>query len=428
MSERRRLSPWLLAGATALTPAAAAEQAASGAPISIAAPAPPAPAAPTARLTVGEQADFTRLSFDFSGAATVTPILAGDQLDLRFSRAADLDLAEARANLPKLVRAISRVSRPGQPLRLALTLDPGVRQRHFVDGGHVVVDLLAPPAPAAVVLPDGTTASLPAAPEGPPPPHGTGALRVVDGAESTQITVRWPSAARAAAFRRGEAFFILFEANGEIDLRGVARVGRRYGDLEPVRGEGVVGLRIPVQPDVQLSAHADGASWVFTLGSRSDEGADAPVRIDPTKGGRLIADFHRRDGVVRQITDPEIGDRVIVALLRGPEIGVDMRRSTLEAAVLPSAHGAVIEPRADGVGAIFEGGDLVISRAAGLLMNAAQPGATRLDAAALETALITTGADGAATSLSNRQIRAHIDDLTRRAAAEGTAPGAPNSG
>lgn len=450
MSECKRFTPWLLAGATALTPAAnaqpapaeqstsapAASAAQSGGPASIAPPAAhpaaaPAPSTMTpsnAQLVVGERADFTRLSFQFPVTTTVTPLLNGNQLELRFSRPADLDIAEARADLPRFVRALTRTSRPGQPLRLALTLDPGVRQRHFVDGARVVVDLLAPedaPAPTTQTV-DGNLAQIGGLQNAYVAPRGAGSVRLVEDADATRLTVRWASPARAAAFRRGEAIWVLFEANGALDLRGVARAGRRHRDLEIVNGDGIVGLRIPASPDILVSARADGNAWTFTLSPRADQGADAQVRLDTSQGSRLIAEFGRQ-GVIKTITDPEIGDQLIVALAPGPSaMGVAMRRATIEAALLPSAHGAVIEPRADGVGAMFENGRLVVSRGAGLMAAPRLPGAGQTNTAAhLEAALIERGADGETTALSNRQIRDRIDSLTLRAAAEGVAEGAP---
>lgn len=434
--------PWLLAGATVATPAGAqpappapaaqtapaaaaspAQAAPAGAPLAPRAPAPAAPRA-GAELTVGQRENFTRLSFRFPVATTVTPIMANNALDLRFSRDADIDLAEVRANLPRFVRSVTRTSRAGQPLRISLGLEPGARQRHFVDGERVVVDILAPDTTAAATQQTADGALPEALPPGPPAPRGNGALRISEEAEATRFTVRWPSAARAAAFRRGEAIWILFEANGTIDLRGVARAGRRHRDIELVTGEGVVGLRIPAAPDILVSARADGASWTFSLGSRAENGTSAPVRLDNSNGARLTAQFGRQ-GVVRTVTDPEVGDRLIVALLQGPAMGVDVRRTTLEAAILPSAQGAVIEPRADGVGAMFESGRLVVSRAAGLIAAAEQPAAAASNAETLEAALIETDAEGGATALSNRQIRDRIDALTLRAAAEGVEEGAP---
>ncbi len=386
--------------------------------------------APTATVTVGVQEGYTRLAFSFAGATTVTPTLTGSRLELRFSRGADLDIAELRANLPRFVRDVRKTSAAGAPVRLTLTLDPGVRQRNFVDGNRVIVDLIAPDPSTITTAADGTTtAPVP----GQRPVTGAGRVQLVEGANDTSITVNWNAPARAAAFRRGEAIWILFDASGgQMNLSGVARAGRRHQDIEVVRGDGVVGLRIPAPPDIQVSAAAADNAWTFTLGARATQGERAALsrQVSAEGAGRLTVNFGR-DGAVRWITDPEIGDRIGVALIGGPAKGVDARRATVEAAVLPTAHGAVIEPRADGVTAVFDHGNLIVSNGEqGLIAAAAPqaPHATSANAALLEQALGDHGEEPQAQAqrgLTLAQVRARIESLTRRAASEGTMEGAP---
>ncbi len=402
-------------------PAPVATQAAATPP---AASAPPrlAPAA-TATVTAGVQPQYTRLVFRFDGAgAAVTPQLASNRLDLRFSRAADIDLSDLRAAPPHLMRDIRRVSAAGAPLRLQIALDPGVQQRHFTDGDRVVIDLL--PATSAEAAAGAPTPNR-------PPVSGVGRVQLVEEANDTQITVTWPAPARAAAFRRGEAIWILFDATGRVDLTGVARAGRRHQDMEIVRGENVIGLRIPAPPDILVSAHADENAWTFTLGSRAaDNDAAALERQISSDGrGRLIAHFGR-DGAVRWINDPEIGDRIGVALFGGPAKGIGIRRATLEAELLPTAHGAVVEPRADGVTATLANGDLTVTRGAGLAVQtpAAQTAAqAQLSAALLQSEMTSSAPDQPAPALSLAQVRRRLDDLQRRAADEGVMAGAPIS-
>ena len=130
---------------------------------------------------------------------------------------------------------------------------------------------------------------------------------------------------------------MLFDASGQISLQGINRAGRRHDDIEVVRGEGVTGLRIPASADVLVSASANENSWTFTLGARADAGTPATLTRETLQDGRgrLTAQFGR-EGSVRWINDPEIGDRIAVALVGGPARGVNVRRATLEAAVLPS--------------------------------------------------------------------------------------------
>jgi tetratricopeptide (TPR) repeat protein len=385
--------------------------------------------APTATVNVGVQPEYTRLAFRFAGPTTVTPTMQGNRLELRFSRAADLDVAELRSAPPRFVREVRRLSSAGAQVRVGLVLDPGVRYRNFVDGDRVIIDLLPPEesAQSTAVGADGRPAPAPAR----PPVTGTATVQLVEEAAVTRITVNWPAPARAAAFRRGEALWLLFDAAGQINLSGVTRAGRRHQDIEVVRGDGVIGLRIPASPDVMVSAEARDNAWTFTLGPRAQTGEGAQVtREANTEGrGRLIAAFGR-EGVVRWINDPEIGDRIAVALVGGPAKGVSVRRATMEAALLPAAHGAVIEPRADDLNIAFADGRLNITRGVGLISTAAAPPAPpgAANSAALEAALSIGGDVEAAPTADGEtmlEIRRRIDDLTRRAADEGTREGAP---
>lgn len=382
---------------------------------------------PDATVTVGAQEDYTRLAFRFAGPTTVTPLLQGNRLDLRFSRAADIDIAELRATPPRLVREIRRVSAAGAPVRLQLTLEAGVRQRHFVDGDRVVIDLLPPEGGVEqTTAANGERTNAPA--PGRPPVNGTGRVQLVEGANDTRVTVTWPGPARAAAFRRGEAIWLVFDATGRIDLTGVSRVGRRHQDVQVVQGQGVIGLRIPAAPDIQVSASAEDNAWTFTLAARATVPTPAQLtrEVNAEGQGRMTVAFGR-EGVVRWINDPEIGDRIAVAMLGGPARGVVTRRATVEAAVLPAAHGAVIEPRADDVSATYEGGTLTVSRGSGLITASAEQSQL---AAEVSAAMMGAGDLGgapmhaeAATNLV--QVRQRIDELTRRAADEGVNEGAP---
>lgn len=384
-------------------------------------PPPPAPPENQATVSAGVRDNFTRLTFRFPQPTTVQPRQTGERLELNFSRAADLDLAELRAAPPRFLRNAQITSRPGQPLRIALTVDPGVRQRHFVDGNYAVVDLLPPENPPEQPVPV-ADADTPPPPENYTPPRAPSAVRVTEDTNATRIVVEFPSPARAAAFRRGGAIWILFEAGGRIDLTGVARAGRRHTDMIPVSSGGMIGLRIPAPPDVLVSARADGNAWTFTLSPRAEAAANAvDVRRDVSLAnmGRIIADF-RRDGSVKWIEDPEVGDRIAVALLTGPARGVAQRRATLEAALLPSAQGAVIEPRADGVTVAFERGALIVTRGNGLLTSEGQvAGAADSSQDIAELGM----EDGGAAPSAN--VRVRLDELTRAAAAEGVEIGAP---
>jgi tetratricopeptide (TPR) repeat protein len=367
----------------------------------------------------------------FASPTTLTPLLQGERLELRFSHTADLDIGDLRGTPPRFVREVRRTSAAGAPVRLVLTLEDGVRLRHFVDGNRVVVDLLAPEAPPpGAPPPRGTETAAPAPTPTParPPVNGVGRVQLVEDADVTRITVAWPGPARASAFRRGEAIWLLFDATGRMDITGVLRSGRRHRDVEVVKGEGVLGLRIPAEPNILVSADANGSIWSFTLGASATASAAAPLAREITPDGRgyLTARFGR-EGVVRWIRDPEIGDRIGVALIGGPALGVDTRRATVEAAVLPAAHGAVVEPRADDVIASFAGGILRVTRGEGLIAAAPDVTNAAIEGALSEAERTDDGVEQPTPlpGMTLAQIRDRLDELNRAAAEEGVAPGAP---
>ncbi len=390
----------------ALTPAAAAV------PGEVKAALDAPDATPTASVSIGSRPDLTRLSFLFNGGATVTPVRSGARLELRFSRAAEIDLSQLRASPPLFVKSAERVSRPGGRLVLALTLEDGVKVRQFTEGSRVVVDLAAPDKPVIAPVP----------PPPPPPvvravndpaPRGTVAVGVEEGADETRLTLNWAGPARAAAFRRGDAVWLVFETGANFDIRGARRT-----EIAPVRGEGVAALRIASPASTHLSARVQGNAWIFTLGPRAAVIDPAPVRRDVGGGGngRVVVDFGR-EGVVRRIVDPVAGDTLTVALVGGPPRGIEGRRTTPDATLLASVQGAAMEIRADGVGAQFENKSLVIARGAGAAPTAALEDVAPLDGAAF----LDVRRDVA---VAPENVLARKAELERRAAAEGCAEGA----
>lgn len=380
----------------------------------------PAPDDARVAVTVGRLESLTRLSFSWpDGASGVSAKQTGDVLELRFSRPGAPRLAELHSSPPPRLRDITRVSRPGAPLTLKLDLAPQTTHRAFVEEGRVIVDLLSPAASSPAPTPNLQTPTEAA--RDPAPASGVVAVDIVEETDGSRVVLRWPRPARAAAFRRGEAIYLLFDSRAVLQVDDADRANRFFSSVTEVRGEGVSGLRFGVGPAMQVSAASKGGEWSFFL-SESVEGERQSAEIAPIDVDRLRTGFGElavsfaRPGVVRWVEDPEIGDRFAAALLEGPPIGLDGRKITLEAALLPAAHGAVVEARADGVGVRFEGTRLVVSRGGGLLASApAQPALPVSEPPLLRP-------------VSSANARATLDALSRDAAVElGQLGGTPNA-
>lgn len=376
---------------------------------------PPAadPEAALVRLAVSQRDDHTRLSFRWpTGDAGVSVTARSDnRLELRFSRPGDIDLSLLRTSPPRFLRTAQLLSREGGDLRIMLTLEEGVRRRQFTDGGRVVVDLL-PPDREAIAAPSAETAAVAPLPPA-ASPAGLVRMRLSEQEGQTRLEFPFDAPAAAAVFLRGGAVWVLFDGGVGVDLTGVVRAGRRHRDVTPIIEAGLAGVRIPVPDGVTATASLEGNVWVVNLGPRGPGRGETFAVLErqtSARGAGSITAGFGRDGVVRVIDDPAAGDQIAVAMLPGPIIGVAERRSTVEAALLPTRHGAVVELRSDGVAAAFSGGFLRVTRGAGMVagagLNTTDPGGVTLPGA-MDSAVF-----------------ARLQELQIRAAAEGVEQGA----
>lgn len=367
----------------------------------------------TASVSVGVREDYTRLTFAFTGATSVSALSKDGTITLSFNRAADIDLANLRISPPRWVKAVNRVSQPGQRLKIILSVDPGIQARHFVEDDRVIVDLYkaveAAPAEATKTRADAAPSARSIS--------GKVSLRVEDGAQKTTLVVLGAGQAAAAAFRRDNAVWLVLDGSGDIDLSSARRAGRRFGAIDIVRGRDVTALRLETTAEMQISARVQDGHWAFDLAPRYTRSEAAAIRRDVSAAGRgkLVVDFNR-EGVVRELRDPVEGSTFKVALTTGPARGVEAQRAMMEAAIAPSAHGALIEVFADEVEAQFEDGDLVVTRAGGLV--------TGRDS----DAALSVTQDGSPSTAPKAEdliaMRARRDELEHRAAMEGVESGA----
>lgn len=298
-------------------------------------------------VSVAQTQEYTRLAFDFSTRrGSLSATVQGDRLDVVFSAGADVDIAELRSTPPRFVRSIVRQTRPDGRPALTMQLEPGVRFRQFTDGQAQVIDLMA-------------------APTGPPPPATlAGPVQINEGRDATEIKVTWSRPIRAAIVQRGETAWMVFEQAAQPDLRAARRAGRRHGAISSTPTTDATAIRIALAAEMRVSARAEGGAWILRIAPDASERPSVPVRRELGSDGRgRLAVAFGRDGVVRTVRDAALQDSFMVGLLDGAEIGVDTQRSAPEAIVLPSAHGALISPRAPDVVARFEGGELLITGA-----------------------------------------------------------------
>lgn len=209
----------------------------------------------------------------------------------------------------------------------------------------------------------------------PMPESGVVRAEVEQSGAEALVSFPWEAPVGAAAFRRGDTVWLVFDAPAALDLAEVRRANaRHFIEAETVSGEAFSAARILTPSSTQVSVVRDGSTWTFSFG----EAASAPPRpagierrADENTAPHLFADLPTVTAV-HHVPDAEAGDMLTVATALGPAQGLPSRRTFLEITALASSHGLAFERAADGVTtAPVPGEGVIIERDRGLALSGA---------------------------------------------------------
>jgi hypothetical protein len=391
---------------------------------------PPPP--PLIRVRVGTQPTFTRYVFGLPQATAVTIDRTKDRLIVLFDALLRLDLADAQTALPPGVAAIA--ARPGEgktAVQFDFTNGPDVRT--FREDNNFIVDVLAaepkdvaaelaargspspnpasaPPTvaaegvpvpdpapkaaepaahpaapPAGAVASKGSAVPAPAAVTPPTPaavvvsnpaprdPKAPVVIEVMRVGEGLRLTFPFATVTPAAVFRRADAVWLVFDAVAPIDVSKL--VTQPIGAVRSatvVRTEGGQVVRIKVDRPQLTSLEADGPTWVVSIGDLVLE----PTR--PLAIARTAPAPQRTSAVIpfdtpqqlHRLSDPEVGDTLLVVTALGPPRGFLRPQSFVEFHALASTQGVAIQPIADDLALELDEDKIVIARPGGLNLSA----------------------------------------------------------
>ncbi|MET1027033.1 MAG: hypothetical protein ABWY00_07685, partial [Dongiaceae bacterium] len=223
---------------------------------------------------------------------------------------------------------------------------------------------------SATTTPPTTTAAtaplpvLPAVPapagqeQAPPPVAAAVPVTVAPGSGGGAIlTFQWPAQVPMAAFKRGDALWLVFGApahfpDAAFDAAPVAALGR----TEPVNNNYASGIRL-MPPATGTGAgvpviRKSGNTWIVEL-TPGRQGGPAKTmtqrRETLAQGGSSLLLEAQDPGPVISLTDPAIGDRLQVAPLSQAGLGIAEQAVWPEFKLLPSYQGVVVAPLADNV-------------------------------------------------------------------------------
>lgn len=332
-------------------------------------------------IRVGKAKAFSRLEFHWTGGARAVSRRDGQQLILRFNRDANPDLARLRIDPPRWIKGAEARHTNGT-LELVVTLADDADAKVGTADGVTYVNVFERPAPPEAAA-EAAVAEAPASPPRPSPVPAGGVVQMDAKVANGQavFSFPWANPAGAAVFRRGDAVWIVFDANARIDVSKTPRGVKQFTSVQTLQGDGYVAVRIASPASQPVFATSEGATWVVAIGPGA-QGQGGQVRLHRDQAGGPAALKAAVAGATQafKVGDPAVGDTLSVVTALGPSKGVPSRREFVQMAVLPSAQGLGVESYVEDLGIEVEGDLVRIGRPSGLTLSPASAGIERAEA------------------------------------------------
>lgn len=307
-------------------------------------------------ISVGANDSFTRVEFAGVIGSRARVRRDGQVVIVRIGSTAAPDISRLRNDPPPGVDRVETRAVSGAT-ELVLTLKPDAQARTGSADGAVWLNLYAPDK-----APEPTAAD--AVPAG-----GVVPVTATADAASVVLSFQWGAPVGAAVFRRGEAVWIVFDTAARLSLPATGRALGPAGEARWAAGPDYTVVRIPAREGLAVSAAGQGGNWTVTIGG---EPSPAPTELsavrDDTSRMSLVTAMA---GATRAIwlTDPMVGDRFAAVTAIAPGKGFGSERRTVDATLLPTAHGLAIETSTDDLTILTEGERVIVSRPGGLILS-----------------------------------------------------------
>lgn len=229
----------------------------------------------------------------------------------------------------------------------------------------------AKPAPAEAAAKEPVKEAAKAAPQ--PTVAGVDARRDSDG---LRVTFPIPVATPAAAFRRGDTVWLVFDTPKPIDVEAIrAKGGAMIGEVGRIpldKGQAVrIRLTRPLVYSLASEEAGKETNWLLTL---ADKIQTTPLPLmmsrnitDPALAN--IAIPFANPGQLHKLTDPDAGDTLYVVTAQRPVRGFIKRQDLVDLSLLESAHGIAIRPNSDEVGVEVGADKVILGKKGGLTLS-----------------------------------------------------------
>jgi hypothetical protein len=320
---------------------------------------------PGLTIRVGQAEDFSRIEFRWAAGAQMGTKREGQVLTVAFSRDAHPDISTLKSVPLKWLKSADVRHEKGGVVFVLTLADDADAVTGVADGADFV-NLYAKQAAAAAPA----QAPPPSRPD-PVPFGGVVAMRSTLTGAQLRFDFPWRNPLGAAVFRRGDAIWVVFDAQAKIDVSQAPRNLVQYASIQSFAGQGYTAVRILTRTPVAFAAGADGGDWAVTLEPFNPPPYTA-VKLgrDDSAGPSALTTAMAGATGVYWVTDPAVGDRIGVVTALAPSKGLPGARDFVEFSMLQSAQGLAVAPNVDDLSVAFDGDIVTLSRPKGLALSA----------------------------------------------------------
>lgn len=215
----------------------------------------------------------------------------------------------------------------------------------------------------------------------PPPAASVDARRDSDG---LRVTFPIPVATPAAAFRRGDTVWLVFDSPKPIDVEAIrTRGGAMIGEVSrmPLEKGQAVRIRLTRPLVYSLTSEEVGkeTNWLLTLADKI-QATPLPLMISRNITDPALANIaipFANPGQLHKLSDPDAGDMLYVVTAQRPVRGFIKRQDLVDLSLLESAHGIAIRPNSDEVGVEVGSDKVILGKKGGLTLSPVDVSAER---------------------------------------------------
>ncbi|MFK4500692.1 tetratricopeptide (TPR) repeat protein [Bradyrhizobium japonicum] len=220
--------------------------------------------------------------------------------------------------------------------------------------------------------------SVKAAPaEGPAAPQPTVAsVDVRRDSDGLRVIFPLQVATPAAAFRRGDTVWLVFDTPKPIDVEAIrSRGGAMIGEVSRMpldKGQAVrIRLTRPLVYSLTSEEVGKETNWLLTLADKI-QATPLPLMMSRNITDPALANIaipFANPGLLHKLTDPDAGDTLYVVTGQRPVRGFIKRQDLVDLSLLESAHGIAIRPNSDEVGVEVGSDKVILGKKGGLTLS-----------------------------------------------------------